>query len=149
MKKITIYTDGACSRNPGIGGWGAILIYDKHRKEIFDGEENTTNNKMELKAVINALDSLKEKCEVDLYTDSNYVKDGITKWIYSWKKNNWKTSSKQDVKNQELWKELEDLCGKHKINWFWVKGHNENELNNRADELAREGVKKIKEKSLD
>lgn len=146
MKKVEIYTDGACSGNPGIGGWGAILRYNDIKKEINDGENYTTNNKMELTAVIKSLELLKEKCEVDLYTDSKYVKNGITEWIFSWKKNNWKNSKKEEVKNKELWQELDNLVQKHKINWFWVKGHAENELNNRADELAREyieGNKKI------
>lgn len=140
MKKIEIYTDGACSGNPGIGGWGAILIYNNKKKEINDGEIYTTNNKMELTAVIESLKLLKEKCEVDLYTDSKYVKNGITEWIFSWKKNNWKNSKKEEVKNKELWQELDNLVQKHKINWFWVKGHAENEFNNRADELAREYI---------
>lgn len=146
MKKVEIYTDGACSGNPGIGGWGAILKYNGIKKEINDGENYTTNNKMELTAVIKSLELLKEKCEVDLYTDSKYVKNGITEWIFSWKKNNWKNSKKEEVKNKELWQKLDNLVQKHKINWFWVKGHAENELNNRADELAREyieGNKKI------
>ncbi len=145
MKNIQIYTDGACSGNPGIGGWGAILMYNNVKKEIFDGDLDTTNNKMELTAVIKSLESLKEKCEVDLYTDSKYVKDGITQWIYSWKKNNWKNSKKEDVKNKELWQKLDVLSKIHKINWFWVKGHDDTELNNRADELARAGIKKIKD----
>ena len=144
MKNIQIYTDGACSGNPGVGGWGAILIYNNVKKEIFDGDLDTTNNKMELTAVIKSLESLKEKCEVDLYTDSKYVKDGITQWIYSWKKNNWKNSKKEDVKNKELWQKLDALSKVHKINWFWVKGHGDTELNNRADELARAGIKKVK-----
>lgn len=144
MKKIQIYTDGACSGNPGTGGWGAILIYGTIKREIFDGEINTTNNKMELTAVIKALECIKEKCEIDLYTDSKYVKDGITQWIYSWKKNNWKNSKKEEVRNKDLWQKLDELSKIHKINWFWVKGHNDNEINNRADELAREGVKKYK-----
>ena len=144
MKNIQIYTDGACSGNPGVGGWGAILIYNNVKKEIFDGDLDTTNNKMELTAVIKSLESLKEKCEVDLYTDSKYVKDGITQWIYSWKKNNWKNSKKEDVKNKELWQKLDTLSKVHKINWFWVKGHDDTEFNNRADELARAGIKKVK-----
>ena len=144
MKKIQIYTDGACSGNPGIGGWGAILIYNNTKKEIFDGDANTTNNKMELTAVIKSLESLKEECEIELYTDSKYVKNGITEWIYSWKKNDWKNSKREEVKNKDLWQKLDELSKIHKINWFWVKGHEDNELNNRADELARNGIKKIK-----
>lgn len=148
MKKIQIYTDGACSGNPGVGGWGAILIYGTTKKEIFDGENNTTNNKMELTAVIRAIECLKETCEIDLYTDSKYVKDGITQWIYSWKRNNWKNSKKEEVKNKDSWQKLDKLSQTHKINWFWVKGHEDNEMNNRADELARDGIKKIKSAHL-
>ncbi len=139
-KKVTIYTDGACSGNPGKGGWGAILIYGNNKKEISGYSELTTNNKMELQAVIEALKLLKRQCEVDLYTDSVYVKDGITKWINNWKKNNWRTSKKDDVKNKELWVELDELTQKHNINWNWVKGHADNELNNRVDELARQEI---------
>ena len=142
MKKIEIYTDGACSGNPGVGGWGAVLIYNGNKKEIFGGEKYTTNNKMELTAVIKSLESLKEPCEIDLYTDSTYVKNGITEWIYSWKKNGWKNSKKEEVKNKDLWQTLDLLTRQHKINWFWVKGHANNEMNNRADELARMEVYK-------
>lgn len=148
MYKITIYTDGACSGNPGVGGWGAILIYKDNKKELYGGNLHTTNNKMELTAVIEALKSLKKECEIDLYTDSKYVKDGITEWLYNWKKNNWKNSQKKDVLNKELWQELDNLQSSHKINWYWVKGHADNELNNRADELARLGIKKIKEELI-
>lgn len=143
--KVVIYTDGACSGNPGVGGWGAVLIYKENIKKIFDGETLTTNNKMELTAVIQALKSLKRECEIEIYTDSNYVKDGITKWIFSWKKNGWKTSNKEEVKNKDLWQELDLLTTKHKIEWFWVKGHNNDKYNELADELAREGIKKIRE----
>ncbi len=148
MYKITIYTDGACSGNPGVGGWGAILIYKDNKKELYGGNLHTTNNKMELTAVIEALKSLKKECEIDLYTDSKYVKDGITEWLYNWKKNNWKNSQKKDVLNKELWQELDNLQSSHKINWYWVKGHADNELNNRADELARLGIKEIKEELI-
>lgn len=148
MYKITIYTDGACSGNPGVGGWGAILIYKDNKKELYGGNLHTTNNKMELTAVIEALKSLKKECEIDLYTDSKYVKDGITEWLYNWKKNNWKNSQKKDVLNKELWQELDILQSSHKINWYWVKGHADNELNNRADELARLGIKEIKEELI-
>lgn len=143
-KSVTIYTDGACSGNPGKGGWGAVLIYGDSRKEISGYSEETTNNKMELQAVIEALKLLKRRCVVELYTDSVYVKDGITKWIYNWKKNNWRTSKKEDVKNKELWVELDRLTGEHEINWNWVKGHADNELNNRVDELARQEILKNK-----
>lgn len=148
MYKITIYTDGACSGNPGVGGWGAILIYKDNKKELYGGNLHTTNNKMELTAVIEALKSLKKECEIDLYTDSKYVKDGITEWLYNWKKNNWKNSQKKDVLNKELWQELDSLQENHKINWYWVKGHADNELNNRADELARLGIKEIKKELI-
>lgn len=139
-KKVKIYTDGACSGNPGKGGWGAVLIYGDNKKEISGYSELTTNNKMELQAVIEALKLLKRQCEVELYTDSVYVKDGITKWINNWKKNNWKTSKKEDVKNKELWIELDNLTQQHNIKWNWVKGHADNELNNRVDELARQEI---------
>ena len=139
-KKVIIYTDGACSGNPGKGGWGAILIYGDNKKEISGYDEFTTNNKMELQAVIEALKSLNRQCNIELYTDSVYVKDGITTWINNWKKNNWKTSKKENVKNKELWIELDELIHKHNINWNWVKGHADNELNNRVDELARQEI---------
>lgn len=146
--KVVIYTDGACSGNPGIGGWGTILLYGEHKKEIFDGEKDTTNNKMELKALIAGLSALKkENCDVEIYTDSQYVKNGITEWIHNWKKNNWKTSKKQDVLNKELWEQLDNLISKHNVEWFWVKGHANIEFNERADELARMGIKKIKEEN--
>lgn len=141
-KKVIIYTDGACSGNPGKGGWGAILQYGDNIKEISGYSELTTNNKMELQAVIEALKLLKRKCDIELYTDSVYVKDGITKWIANWKKNNWRTSKKDDVKNKELWVELDNLVNQHNINWNWVKGHAENEFNNRVDRLARNEIMK-------
>ena len=136
-KKIIIYTDGACSGNPGKGGWGAILKYGNHTKEISGYAELTTNNKMELQAVIEALKLIKKDYDIEIFTDSNYVKDGITKWINTWKLNNWKTSKKESVKNKELWLELDELRQKYNINWNWVKGHADDELNNRVDELAR------------
>ena len=145
MSKITIYTDGACSGNPGIGGWGAILLYQDHRKEIYGGDKYTTNNKMELMAVIEALSALKkENCDIEIYTDSQYVKKGITEWLFGWKRNNWKNSKKQEVLNRDLWEKLDVLTSKHNIEWFWVKGHNNNELNERADELARLGIKELR-----
>ena len=145
MSKITIYTDGACSGNPGVGGWGAILLYQEHKKEIYGGDKYTTNNKMELTAVIEALSVLKkENCDIEIYTDSQYVKKGITEWLFGWKKNNWKNSKKQEVLNRDLWEKLDILTSKHNIEWFWVKGHNNNELNERADELARLGIKELK-----
>ena len=136
-KKIIIYTDGACSGNPGKGGWGAILKYGNHTKEISGYAELTTNNKMELQAVIEALKLIKKDYDIEIFTDSNYVKDGITKWINTWKLNNWKTSKRESVKNKELWLELDELRQKYNINWNWVKGHADDELNNRVDELAR------------
>lgn len=138
--RIEIYTDGACSGNPGPGGWGAILISGHHRKEINGGEHETTNNRMELSAAIEALDALKFPSEVELYTDSSYVKDGITKWIHGWKKNGWKTAAKKPVKNAELWKRLDEACHRHNISWHWLKGHAGHPENERADELARAGI---------
>lgn len=147
LPKITIYTDGACSGNPGVGGWGAILLYstiDKNgkkqtlKKAISGREENTTNNKMEMMAVISSLKLLKKPCDIDLYTDSKYVMSGITEWIYNWIKNGWKGADKKPVKNKELWQEMFELTKLHQIHWHWVKGHADNELNNEVDKLARE-----------
>ena len=139
-KSVTIYTDGACSGNPGPGGWGAVLIYDNHEKEMIGGEENTTNNRMELMATIEALNALKESCSVELYTDSQYVKGGITEWIHGWKRNGWKTSAKKPVKNVDLWQLLDEAVVRHEINWHWVKGHAGDKYNEMADALARQGV---------
>ena len=133
---VTIYTDGACKGNPGPGGWGAVLKYGKNTKEIKGFSLNTTNNIMELTAVIEALRSLTRSCEIIITTDSNYVKDGISEWIHQWKKKGWKTAGKQSVKNKELWKELEAETNQHKIKWEWVKGHSGHPENERADELA-------------
>ncbi len=144
MKEVTIFTDGACSGNPGPGGWGVVLIHGDNKMEIFDGEPHTTNNRMELMAVINALRQLKESCLVNIYTDSVYVKDGITKWILKWKENGWKTANGQPTKNKDLWLELNNQASLHTINWHWVKGHRDNVLNEKADELARKGVAKVK-----
>jgi len=140
IKFIEIFTDGACKGNPGIGGWGAILIYKDHKKEICGSSEDTTNNIMELTAVIKALDTLKESCHVILTTDSNYVKDGITTWIKNWKLNGWKTANKKAVKNQDLWKKLDVLSSKHIIEWKWVKGHSGHPGNEHADALANEAI---------
>ena len=141
MGKVIIYTDGACSGNPGPGGWGAILMYKDNKKEISGGKKNTTNNEMELTAVIEGLKMLKYPCEVELYSDSAYVVNAfLQKWIDNWVKNNWKTSNKEPVKNQELWKELYDLTKKHKVKFIKVKGHSDNEFNNRCDELARNAI---------
>ncbi|WP_455482267.1 ribonuclease HI [Bartonella sp. B35(2025)] len=139
-KVVEIYTDGACSGNPGIGGWGAILRWNNREREIYGGEAHTTNNQMELMAAICALKALKESCSVDLYTDSVYVRNGISLWIEGWKKNNWRTASKKPVKNMELWQALESACSYHVIRWHWVKGHAGHPDNERADELARQAI---------
>ena len=142
INMIKIYTDGACSGNPGPGGWAAIiLVDDKIKDEISGSEKNTTNNKMELLAPIKAIQKFKKKSEISIYTDSTYVKDGITIWIKKWKINKWKTSNKKDVKNSDLWKLLESIIEDHKIQWFWVKGHNENIFNEKADILAKKAIK--------
>ena len=140
LKYIEIFTDGACRGNPGVGGWGAVLVYKDHKKEICGSSRDTTNNIMELTAVIKALDSLKEQCHVVLTTDSTYVKDGITNWIKTWKSNGWKTANKKAVKNQELWKHLDILSTKHDIEWKWVKGHSGHPGNEHADALANEAI---------
>jgi len=140
LTHVTIYTDGACSGNPGPGGWGAILVHGKNRKELYGGEVETTNNRMELQAAIEALNALKRPCRVDLYTDSVYVRDGITKWIEGWQRNGWRTSAKKPVKNAELWQDLQAALKPHDIDWHWVKGHAGHPENERADELARNGM---------
>lgn len=137
---VVIYSDGACSGNPGPGGWGAVLMSGDHRKELNGGETMTTNNRMELLAAISALEALKRRSRVDLYTDSAYVKNGITGWIHGWKRNNWRTAGKKPVKNVELWQRLDDLSRKHDVTWHWVKGHAGIPENERADELARLGM---------
>ena len=139
MKQIEIFTDGACSGNPGPGGWGVLLRWNGVTKELYGGEADTTNNRMELTAAIKALNALKEPCEVDLYTDSVYVRNGISSWIDSWKANNWKTSAKKPVKNAELWQQLDEARLRHKVSWHWVKGHAGHPENERCDELARKG----------
>jgi len=141
---VVIHTDGACSGNPGPGGWGAILDYNGTRKELFGGEANTTNNRMELKAAIEALNALTRPCAVAMHVDSQYVKDGITKWIHGWKKNGWKTADKKPVKNVELWQALDEAIKRHQISWHWVKGHDGNPDNERADELARQGIAEVR-----
>ncbi len=142
-KEVVIYTDGACSGNPGPGGYGAVLIYDNVEKEIYEGFESTTNNKMEMLAVIKALELLKYPCNVKLYSDSSYVVDSITKgWVYSWKKNNWIKSNKEQAKNIELWEILLALLQIHTVQFIKVKGHSDNEYNNRCDKLARDATKK-------
>jgi ribonuclease HI len=141
---VIIHTDGACSGNPGPGGWGAILDYNGTRKELFGGAADTTNNRMEIQAAVEALNALKRACTVEMHVDSQYVKDGITKWIHGWKKNGWKTADKKPVKNVELWQALDDAIKRHQISWHWVKGHDGHPDNERADELAREGMKPFK-----
>ena len=143
-QKVIIHTDGACSGNPGPGGWGAILDYKNTRKEIFGGAAETTNNRMELTAAIEALKSLKRACEVEMHVDSQYVKDGITKWIFAWQRNGWKTAAKKPVKNVELWQDLAESIKRHEITWAWVKGHAGHLENERADELARLGMEPYK-----
>ena len=144
--RVEIFTDGACSGNPGVGGWGAILRYKDIEKELSGGEENTTNNRMELMAVIMALSVLKTKCNISLYTDSKYVMNGITEWLANWKRNNWQTSNKkQAVKNIDLWQRLDALTQQHEIRWLWVQGHNGHHENERCDALARSEVAKIKD----
>ncbi len=140
MKEVIVYTDGACSGNPGPGGWGAWLISGKHAKELTGGMAETTNNQMELMAAIEGLKALKGPCHVTLYTDSVYVKDGITKWIHNWKKNGWRTANRKPVKNAELWQALDAEVASHDITWKWVKGHNGDPGNEKADELARQGM---------
>lgn len=143
MKNVSIYTDGACSGNPGDGGWAAVLIYGQHEKEISGFQKDTTNNQMELKAAIEALKSLKGQCEVALYSDSAYLVNAfVRKWVDTWKTNGWKTSTKETVKNLELWKELDALNNIHKIKWIKVKGHSDNEYNNRCDKLATGEISK-------
>lgn len=143
MNQVEIYTDGACRGNPGPGGWGAVLMYGDKRKEIFGGEANTTNNRMELMAAIQALSALNRKCELTLYTDSQYVRKGITEWIENWKKRNWKTAAKKPVKNVDLWQQLDEQVNRHSVKWVWVKGHAGNEGNELADDLANKGVDQV------
>ena len=139
-EKVTIYTDGACSGNPGPGGWGAILSFNGKEKELMGGEAHTTNNRMELLAAISALEALKRPCAVALYTDSEYLRGGITGWINGWKKNGWRTKDKKPVKNIDLWQRLDAALGVHRIQWHWVKGHAGHAMNERADQLARDGL---------
>ncbi|MEN5083641.1 ribonuclease HI [Bosea sp. TWI1241] len=141
---VEIWTDGACSGNPGPGGWGAILTYKGKERELSGGEEPTTNNRMELMAAIAALETLTRPCTVVLHTDSQYLRQGITSWIHGWKRNGWKTADRKPVKNEELWKRLDAALGRHKIDWKWVKGHAGDTMNERADELARAGMAPFK-----
>lgn len=144
--RVTIHTDGACSGNPGPGGWGAILRFGAHERELCGGEAQTTNNRMELTAAIEALNALKRPCKVELHTDSTYVRDGITKWLYNWKRNAWRTADKKPVKNAELWQALDAARGRHDVTWHWVRGHAGHDDNERADELARKGMAPFKKR---
>ncbi len=135
-----MYTDGACSGNPGPGGWGAVLMSGKHRKELFGGSRETTNNRMEMMAVIRGAEAIKRGDSIDIYTDSKYVMQGMTEWVEGWKKRGWKTAAKQPVKNVDLWQRLEQALERHQVNWHWVKGHSGVAENERADELARQGI---------
>jgi len=139
-QRVTIHTDGACSGNPGPGGWGAILSFGEHHKELMGGEPHTTNNRMELTAAISALEALKRSCAVDLYTDSEYLRNGITNWINGWKRNGWRTADRKPVKNVDLWRRLDEALKTHHVRWHWVKGHAGHAMNERADELACEGL---------
>ena len=145
MKTVYAWTDGACSGNPGPGGWGALLRFGDTEKELCGGEAETTNNRMELQATIEALNALRESCHVVLTTDSQYVKGGITGWIHGWKKNGWKTANKKPVKNEDLWRQLDDAVSRHQLEWQWVKGHAGHIENERADELARRGMSSYKD----
>jgi ribonuclease HI len=142
VKKVQVITDGACSGNPGPGGWAAILRYNQHEKEMWGSESHTTNNRMELMAAIEALGSLKEDCEIEVVTDSEYVKKGITEWIHGWKRKGWMTAAKKPVVNQDLWKALDEQVTRHKTTWVWTKGHASHADNNRCDELATRAAKK-------
>lgn len=140
MKKVQLYTDGSCLGNPGPGGYGAILVFNGHRRELAEGYKNTTNNRMEMLACIKGLQALKEPCIVDLTTDSQYVRQGITQWIHNWKKRGWKTAAKAPVKNADLWKVLDEIQQKHQVSWHWVKGHSGHPENERCDEIARQAA---------
>jgi ribonuclease HI len=142
--RVEVFTDGACSGNPGPGGWGAILRWRGEERELYGGEPQTTNNRMELMAAIMALETLKRALPVDLYTDSQYVRQGIMDWLPKWKKNGWKTSDKKPVKNAELWRRLEEAASRHDVNWHWVRGHSGHPENERADELARRGITEMR-----
>ncbi len=141
---MTIHTDGACSGNPGPGGWGVILQWGGHTRELKGGEPHTTNNRMELMAAIMALETLKRPCEVDLHTDSQYLRQGITDWLRGWKRNSWRTADRKPVKNVDLWQRLDAAASRHTVHWHWVRGHAGHDLNERADELARQAIAEIR-----
>ncbi|TYL46001.1 ribonuclease HI [Nocardioides sp. BGMRC 2183] len=138
---VVVYTDGACHGNPGPGGWGVLMAYGEHERELYGGEPATTNNRMELMAAIQALETLNRPSRVELYTDSSYVRNGILSWVAKWKSNGWRTASKQPVKNEDLWRRLDDAAGRHQVSWHWVKGHAGDPGNERADELAGRGAR--------
>jgi ribonuclease HI len=142
--RVVIHTDGACSGNPGPGGWGAILEWGDHRREIKGGEPHTTNNRMELMAAISALEALKRPCDVDIHTDSQYLRQGITEWIHNWKRNGWRNAAKKPVLNADLWRRLDAAVARHNVHWHWVRGHSGHDLNERADELAREAIAEMR-----
>ena len=146
-KRVTLFTDGACSGNPGPGGWGVLMIYGEARKTLNGGEAQTTNNRMELTAAIQALESLTRPCTVDLYTDSQYVRQGITQWMHGWKRNGWKTADKKPVKNADLWQRLDDVVKRHTVEFHWVKGHAGHPENEEVDQLARDGMAPFKNSS--
>lgn len=143
-KQVEIWTDGACKGNPGVGGWGALLRYGRHEKPMCGGERETTNNRMEMMAVIRALQALREPCQVTLHTDSQYVMKGITEWMPNWKRRDWRTADKKPVKNADLWQQLDTEVGRHEVSWRWVKGHAGDPGNERADELANQGVESVR-----
>jgi ribonuclease HI len=145
LSTVTIYTDGACSGNPGPGGWGAILMSGAHERELMGGETLTTNNRMEMTAAIRALEALKRPCKVELHTDSQYLRQGVTEWLAGWKARGWRTADKKPVKNEDLWRELDAARARHQVTWRWVKGHAGHPLNERADALAREGLRAHRE----
>jgi ribonuclease HI len=147
LSHVIIHTDGGAAPNPGPGGWAAILTFGDHEKELKGGEPDTTNNRMELMAAISALEALKRPCRVDLHTDSQYVQQGISRWIFGWKRNGWKTADKKPVKNGELWQRLDTAVARHQVRWHWVKGHAGHELNERADQLVGEAIAEIKSRS--
>ncbi len=146
MSRVTLYTDGACKGNPGPGGWGVVLIYGEHEKHLWGGEDSTTNNRMELRAAIEGLAALTRQCTVDLYTDSQYVRNGINQWMANWKRNGWRTAARKPVKNVELWQRLDELVQRHRINWHWVRGHSGNDGNEQADALANRGAAEVMER---